>query len=54
MIPSVMDIFAKTKDVFCQKRTANLFGQHILANSVLPTRKPIFQLIHVLRGEKED
>lgn len=54
MISTVMDIFAKSKDIFCQNRTANLFGQHVLANIILPSRKPISQLIHVLGEEKED
>ena len=54
MISSVMDIFSKTKDIFCQKRTANLFIQHGLANITLTSRKPISQLIHVLGKENQD
>lgn len=40
--------------MFCQKRTANLFIQHGLANITLTSRKPISQLIHVLGKEYED
>jgi hypothetical protein len=54
MISSVLDIFSKTKDIFCQKRTANLFIHHGLANITLTSRKPISQLIHVLGKEDED
>jgi|688.fasta_scaffold339940_1 hypothetical protein len=54
LISTVMDIFDKSKDMFCQKRTANLFAQHVLANIVLPSKKPISQLIHVLGEENED
>lgn len=54
MISTVMDIFGKSKNIFCQKRTANLFDQHILANIILPSRKPISQLIQVLGEQNED
>ncbi len=54
VISTVMDIFAKTKKVFFQKRTSNLFAQHGLANIILPSRKPISQLIQVLGKEQKD
>lgn len=54
MISSVLDIFSKTKDIFCQNRTADLFAQHMLANIVLPSRKPISQLICLLGKQNQD
>ncbi len=54
MISTVLDIFAKTKNIFCQKRTSDLFTQHGIANIILSSRKPVSQLINVLgKGEKD-
>ena len=54
MISTVLDIFAKTKSIFSQSRTANLFAHHLFANICLTSRKPISQLIHLLGKEDKD